>query len=163
MSQIIKDQPKCPHTIRPAYQLALEKSWSTLKTTECSHSEAYCWMNCLELPTTCPHNPVQCINKDAKPCCTDTITEDCANMDQSCRWECKASNHTTDDKFCNGQGTDMYMQGFTVSFQDTFRLSLMFYHRQVGMPRMLVSFSCSRAGSLTHRLSLDLAVLELFF
>eukprot|EP00090_Calanus_glacialis_P033852 TRINITY_DN5638_c0_g1_i1.p1 TRINITY_DN5638_c0_g1~~TRINITY_DN5638_c0_g1_i1.p1 ORF type:complete len:545 (-),score=136.05 TRINITY_DN5638_c0_g1_i1:1228-2862(-) len=104
----------CPIT-KPAYQLALEKSWSTLKTTECSHSEAYCWMNCLELPTTCPQSPVQCINKDAKPCCTDTITEDCENMDQSCRWECKASNHTTDDKFCNGQGTDMYMQGFTAS------------------------------------------------
>ena len=72
-------------------------------------------MNCLELPTTCQQSPVQCINLEEKPCCTDTVTENCADMDQSCHWECKASNGTTDDKFCNGHGTDMYMQGFTVS------------------------------------------------
>eukprot|EP00092_Neocalanus_flemingeri_P002133 GFUD01002273.1.p1 GENE.GFUD01002273.1~~GFUD01002273.1.p1 ORF type:complete len:546 (-),score=175.52 GFUD01002273.1:534-2171(-) len=101
---------------KPAHQqLALESSWSALKTEECSHSQAYCWMNCLELPTTCPQSPVQCSNSDSKPCCTDTVTEDCEAMDQSCHWECQASNDTTEDKFCNGYGTDMYMQGFTAS------------------------------------------------
>ena len=136
----------------------------TLKTTECSHSEAYCWMNCLELPTSCPQSPVECINKDSKPCCTDTITEDCANMDQSCRWECAASNHTTDDRFCNGQGTDMYMQGFTVSFPPclSFIVSLC-CSRPVGMGRMPALFCCSRAGFWTQGLSLVSPVLELFY
>ena len=49
-------------------------------------------------------------------------------MDDSCHWECKETttasypdNYTTtskdpnDEKFCLG-GTDMYMQGFSVSF-----------------------------------------------
>ena len=76
-------------------------------------------MNCLELPSssTCGVSEVQCRNKDDLPCCTDTITEHCENMDPSCKWECKSSghsNHSTEEKFCNGQGTDMYMQGFTV-------------------------------------------------
>jgi len=101
---------------KPAYQLSLEKSWDTLKTTECSKSQAYCWMNCLDLPSSCAADQVECINKDSKPCCTDTRTEDCENMDQSCSWECKARDgNNTGDSFCNGQGTDMYMQGFTAS------------------------------------------------
>merc|ERR1719495_3034583 len=101
---------------KPAYQLALEKSWRTLKTTECSHSQAYCWMNCLEVPSSCPDSmPAECINRDSALCCTDTITEGCENMDQSCRWQCKASVNHSQDMFCNGQGTDMYMQGFATS------------------------------------------------
>ena len=57
-----------------------------------------------------------------------TITQDCQNMDDSCHWECKetttasypdnyttTSKHPNDEKFCLG-GTDMYMQGFSVSF-----------------------------------------------
>ena len=93
----------------------LQQQWNGLKKTECDTDKAYCWMNCLEVPSSCPDSmPVECINRDSAPCCTDTITEGCENMDQSCRWQCKASNHSQ-DMFCDGQGTDMYMQGFTVS------------------------------------------------
>ena len=113
-------------TPRPAYQLSLESSWSSLKTAQCSQSSAYCWMDCLELPTSCLlQSSLLCINSESKPCCTDIITENCEAHDPNCHWECvqtylpindtTGGNKTTDDKFCNGYGTDMYMQGFTVS------------------------------------------------
>ena len=101
-------------------------------------------MNCLDLPPSdqCsfPSNVV-CLNVDDKQCCTDDVTENCANMDSSCRWQCGNNtghghgNHVADgghnkhhheghvtqvvveedDKFCNGAGTDMFMQGFQVN------------------------------------------------
>eukprot|EP00092_Neocalanus_flemingeri_P083625 GFUD01104975.1.p1 GENE.GFUD01104975.1~~GFUD01104975.1.p1 ORF type:complete len:361 (-),score=100.61 GFUD01104975.1:131-1192(-) len=123
--QKAESEELCPiMNTKSASQLLLESSWFALNQAQCSESEAFCWMDCLELPTTCPHTSVQCINTDEKPCCTDPDnTENCENMDQSCHWECTAlpingstgSNGTTEDKFCNGYGTDMYMQGFTAS------------------------------------------------
>ena len=70
-----------------------------------------------------------CRNGNSKQCCTDTVTENCANMDPSCAWECGAgmTNRSTEshvtienmedegDNFCNGAGTDMFMQGFQSS------------------------------------------------
>jgi len=127
---------------KPAYQLALEKSWTTLKSTECSKSEAYCWMNCLELPTSCPDTPVQCLNSAKQQCCTDTIKENCQNMDQSCKWECKADNGTTEGKFCNGQGTDMYMQGFTASGNDKDACVILLFKSWVLDTRTKFGFGC---------------------
>merc|ERR1719154_379840 len=43
----------CPQ-MNSGYPLALASSWSELKKKECSQSQAYCWMDCLDLPTTCP-------------------------------------------------------------------------------------------------------------
>ena len=77
------------------------------------------------------------VNGEAKQCCTEDITQDCENMDTSCHWECRTTTtssyphnvttittssnpetttrkDTNDEKFCIG-GTDMYMQGFSVS------------------------------------------------
>jgi len=101
----------CP-MMKPAHQLAVESSWSAMKQTQCEGSKAYCWMDCLDLPSSCMLDAsVQCINSESKPCCTDTITTNCEEMDQSCHWQC----NTTEYGFCNGQGTDMYMKGFTTS------------------------------------------------
>jgi len=136
----------CP-IAKPAYQLALEKDWKTLKKTECKHSEAFCWMNCLELPSssTCDVSEVQCRNKDDLPCCTDTITEHCENMDPSCKWECKGSghsNHSTEEKFCNGQGTDMYMQGFTASGDSKDACVILLFKSWVLDTRTKFAFGC---------------------
>merc|ERR550532_3783490 len=107
--------------------------WAALKSSECSHSSAYCWMNCLDLPTSCQAGQaVECLNSARTQCCTDSVTENCANMDQSCGWQCTTTTNTssnshhhhhqhqpskvhTEEKFCNGYGTDMFMQGFTPS------------------------------------------------
>ena len=82
-------------------------------------------MNCLELPSCGQDQAVACLNSASSQCCTDSVTEDCANMDHSCSWECRNSSsphlpHTqersqSDERFCNGYGTDMFMQGFTVT------------------------------------------------
>jgi len=110
--------------------MPLEQEWSQLKKIECDTNEAFCWMNCLDLPRDTCHESVVCLNRDQHQCCTDTITENCANMDNSCRWQCGNSTNThqkdhshvvqtkvteDDNKFCNGAGTDMYMQGFQTS------------------------------------------------
>ena len=89
-------------------------------------------MNCLDLPTSCQAGQaVECLNSARTQCCTDSVTENCANMDQSCGWQCTTTTNTssnshqhhhqhqpskvhTEEKFCNGYGTDMFMQGFTV-------------------------------------------------
>ena len=82
----------------------------------------------------------ECVNADSKPCCTEAITEDCEEMDDTCQWQCKtttstaASNTTSgsspqstsvttttspltsaqpEERFCES-GTDMYMKGFAV-------------------------------------------------
>ena len=137
----------CPLTPTPSSlppSLPLQQEWSQLKRTECETNKAFCWMNCLDLPPSdqCsfPTNVV-CLNVDDKQCCTDDVTENCANMDSSCRWQCGNNtghghgNHVADgghnkhhheghvtqvvveddDKFCNGAGTDMFMQGFQVN------------------------------------------------
>ena len=84
-------------------------------------------MNCLDLPASCqPGETVECRNSGQTECCTHSVTENCANMDQSCGWQCVTNTTTshhhhhpskvhTEEKFCNGYGTDMFMQGFTVS------------------------------------------------
>ena len=48
---------------------------------------------------------------DSTSCCTADITENCANMTDTCHWECRADNTT--EHFCVG-GTNMYMGGFAV-------------------------------------------------
>lgn len=50
-------------------------------------------------------------------------------MDPSCRWQCGAANTTAvqqtrlappeQEAFCNGAGTDMFMQGFQVTQHNT--------------------------------------------
>ena len=143
---------------RDSYQLAIRDSWSSLKNLQCDESHAYCWMDCLELPSSCVlDSTLQCINSESKPCCTDTITTNCEAMDSSCHWQC----NTTEYGFCNGQGTDMYMKGFTVSYTWSMLL-LISWCRWVGMVRMPVWSSCSRAGSLIQEQSLYLPVLVLF-
>ena len=52
------------------------------------------------------------MNIDSLPCCTEDVTENCEDMDESCHWQCRAGNKS--EEFCVG-GTDMYMQGFDVS------------------------------------------------
>ena len=52
------------------------------------------------------------MNIDSLPCCTEDVTENCEDMDESCHWQCKVGNNS--EEFCVG-GTDMYMQGFDVS------------------------------------------------
>lgn len=86
-------------------------------------------MNCLSLPSE-PCEAVVCRNSEDRPCCTDTVTDNCANMDSTCGWQCSAGDsnhshttlehvsrlaHTEDSAFCNGAGTDMFMQGFQAS------------------------------------------------
>ena len=41
-------------------------------------------MMCLETPNCT--NP-QCTNSQGAPCCTETITQNCANMDDTCAWQ----------------------------------------------------------------------------
>ena len=80
-------------------------------------------MNCLDLPLSCgPDQPVECLNSASSQCCTDSVTENCANMDNTCGWQCRNSSQhiqhrqlEPEEKFCNGYGTDMFMQGFTVT------------------------------------------------
>jgi len=109
----------------------LQQDWADLKKTECDSGKAFCWMNCLDLPKDqCSDTDLVCRNGVSKQCCTDTVTQDCANMDPSCAWECGAgeTNKSTEshvtmedmedtegDNFCNGAGTDMFMQGFQSS------------------------------------------------
>ena len=168
----------CPLSSTPELlpeSLPLQQQWSQLKKTECDTNKAYCWMNCLELPAdadTC--GQVECLNIGHKQCCTDTVTENCANMDPTCRWQCTPDNMTAhsghhmasgqvhqtrleeDDKFCNGDGTDMFMQGFQVNnlmvgcmfeTHENMKIFLSSISRQVETVRMSVSFSCLTVGS----------------
>jgi hypothetical protein len=120
---------------------SVTEKWSSLKKHECDTNEAYCWMNCLEVPS-CPINEslIQCTNKAGVQCCTDTITEHCQNMDQSCQWKCAEANNT--NKFCNGQGTDMYMQGFTASGDDKDACVILLFKSWVLDTRIKFFFGC---------------------
>ena len=72
----------------------------------------------------------ECVTAEAEPCCTEEITENCADMTPSCHWECSAettsgastdsttSGASKEERFCVG-GTDMYMRGFAVSRENT--------------------------------------------
>jgi len=106
---------------------ARELAWSGLQKAQCEEGTAYCWMGCYDLPDTCSMASSQCVNEEDQPCCTEDVTQDCQNMDDSCHWECKetttasypdnyttTSKHPDNEKFCLG-GTDMYMQGFSIS------------------------------------------------
>jgi len=107
----------CP-LAKPRYQALAMQTRSVEKQMheQCSEGQAYCWMNCLDVPQEpCANATTICKNQYDKPCCTDTVTEDCESMDQSCGWEqtCKKLGPLP---FCReGSGTDMYMQGFTTS------------------------------------------------
>jgi len=63
-------------------------------------------------------------------------------MDQSCHWECQADNGTTEGKFCNGQGTDMYMQGFTASGNDKDACVILLFKSWVLDTRTKFGFGC---------------------
>ena len=65
--------------------LPLTDQWTLLKKTECETNKAFCWMNCLELPGECSEREAVCRNNDDRQCCTDSVTENCANMDNTCR------------------------------------------------------------------------------
>ena len=162
----------CPLSTAPELPetLPLQQQWSALKKTECDTNKAYCWMNCLELPEdadTCGH--VECLNIGHKQCCTDSVTENCANMDPTCRWQCTAGNKTghssghhasdqvhqtkleDDDKFCNGAGTDMFMQGFQVMNLNALInhnvYQVLYDFRPVVTAEMFVLFFCLTVGS----------------
>jgi len=128
----------CPIT-RDSHQLAVGDSWSSLKQQQCDESTAYCWMDCLEIPTSCVmDSTLQCINSESKPCCTDTITTNCEAMDSSCHWQC----NTTEYGFCNGQGTDMYMKGFTVSGNGKDACVILLFKTWVLDTRTKFAFAC---------------------
>jgi len=111
--------------------------WARVKRSECEAGEEFCWMTCLALPEAGCSAAPQCLNRDGAACCTRDTTENCADMDASCAWQC---HHNTtaeqreqggqqdgqqggqqgekagqDGQFCRGPGTDMFMQGFTAS------------------------------------------------
>ena len=105
-------------------------------------------MDCLPLPDQCSmvtthmmmmmiltiimfQSQSQCVTAESEPCCTEEITENCADMVDTCHWECREETTTTStnasastasttttaskgESFCVG-GTDMYMRGFAVS------------------------------------------------
>jgi len=64
--------------------------WTQMKKQECGDGQAYCWMDCLDLPADCGETDLICVNQDMLPCCTLEITEDCLSMDDSCEWQCGA-------------------------------------------------------------------------
>ena len=70
---------------------ATDLSWSGLQKAQCDEGKAYCWMDCLDLPTTCSMAASECVNGEAKQCCTEDITQDCEDMDTSCHWECRTT------------------------------------------------------------------------
>ena len=65
-----------------------DSSWSELVMGQCQEGWAYCWMGCMQLPPGCSEDQAQCFNDDAEPCCTDTVTDGCLDMDGSCEWHC---------------------------------------------------------------------------
>ena len=62
--------------------------WSRLQRQMCEDGQAYCWMGCLSLPPDCTEDQAICVNDLAETCCTETVTEDCLDMDGSCQWQC---------------------------------------------------------------------------
>jgi len=124
--QFFRDGPSvattelCPIE-KPLYQaLAMQtRSVENQMKEQCDKGQAWCWMNCLNVPQEpCANATITCTNQYDKPCCTDTVTENCENMDQSCAWKqtCNDQPPTPTNDFClPGSGTDMYMQGFTTS------------------------------------------------
>ena len=66
----------CPSTSE------VQPDWITQSLTQCeSEDEAYCWMNCLPLNSTCPAEGQVCIGTEGRQC------ED-EDMDFECHWEC---------------------------------------------------------------------------
>jgi len=79
----------CP-LAKPRYQALAMQTRSVEKQMheQCGEGQAYCWMNCLDVPQEpCANATTICKNQYDKPCCTDTVTENCESMDQSCGWE----------------------------------------------------------------------------
>ena len=62
--------------------------WSRLQRQMCEDGQAFCWMSCLDLPSECVVNEATCVNQDNLPCCSETVTENCEDMDVSCQWTC---------------------------------------------------------------------------
>merc|ERR1711874_249187 len=62
--------------------------WESLLSGQCEEGSAYCWMSCLTLPPGCSEEEAVCLNMMEEPCCTDTLTDGCLNMDGSCQWQC---------------------------------------------------------------------------
>jgi len=95
------------------------KSFEDLQMEECLGNTAYCWMRCLEITKTCgAQDHYMCTNSANQTCCTDPEQEgtgNCVDMDDTCAWKCKDDPPPPADRFCQGSGTDMFMQGFQVS------------------------------------------------
>ena len=68
------------------------KSWDDLQQQQCGEGQGYCWMGCLDLPPGCSLENSVCLNNDDLPCCTETVTDNCENMDVSCSWSCDNNN-----------------------------------------------------------------------
>ena len=70
-------------------EAAGSSSWSSLLSSQCGEGEAYCWMGCLSLPPGCTEDQSVCVNMEDLPCCTDTVTDGCLDMDGTCQWQCR--------------------------------------------------------------------------
>ena len=62
--------------------------WFRLQRQMCEDGQAFCWMSCLDLPSECGVDVATCVNQDNLPCCSETVTENCEDMDVSCQWTC---------------------------------------------------------------------------
>lgn len=132
----------CPMMKREAN--ARQESWKELKSAECAGNSAYCWMNCLEIPADCPSiQNATCHNSKAEPCCTHPDkTEGCANMDSTCHWSCPAPPPSPEAPFCNGYGTDMYMNGFQASGKSKNPCVILLFESWVLNTRIKFMFGC---------------------
>merc|ERR1719361_399424 len=66
--------------------LALARSVEKQLKEQCDDGQAYCWMSCLDVPQECGETAISCKNQEDLPCCTDTVTENCLDMDPTCAW-----------------------------------------------------------------------------
>jgi hypothetical protein len=62
----------------------------------CDEGEVFCWMECLPVPTCDSDQQLSCYNDQNVECCSDYNEEPCENMDDTCKWECTASNGASD-------------------------------------------------------------------
>ena len=121
----------------------------------------------------------ECVNADSKPCCTEDITENCEEMDDTCQWQCKtttstaASNTTSgsspqptsvttpspstsaqpEERFCES-GTDMYMKGFAVISRQLENIYFLYFNSLEATGKMFVLYCCSKVGFWIRRRNL---------
>ena len=128
-------------------------SWNKKMKDQCDDGQAFCWMNCLPLPSECPSEEAsQCINDKNEPCSDDS-------MDPSCNWYCKPTTiappsntptntqYTTqspEDPFCRSGSfsTDMNMKGFFSTGMDKKPCIILFFKAWELDSRLKFAFGC---------------------